>query len=119
MYNPILLCFRYIIIGMNVGFCIDDMPELYTSFLSDSIWSWVDTIVSSDGMTGEPGTNAGRVDFSNCKDLKYTFRSIVCEASCHPVTRSLCHLVTRSLGHSVTWSLSHRVAKRGYRNTAR
>ena len=54
---------------MNVGFCIDDMPELYTSFLSDSIWSWVDTIVSSDGMTGEPGTNAGRVDFSNCKDL--------------------------------------------------
>ena len=54
---------------MNVGFCIDDMPELYTSFLSDSIWSWVDTIVSSNGMTGEPGTNAGRVDFSNCKDL--------------------------------------------------
>ena len=54
---------------MNVGFCIDDMPELFTSFLSDSIWSWVDTIVSSEGMTGEPGTNAGRVDFSTCKDL--------------------------------------------------
>ena len=55
---------------MNVGFCIDDMPELFTSFLSDSIWSWVDTIVSTDRMTGEPGTNTGRVDFSNCKDLK-------------------------------------------------
>ena len=26
-------------------------------------------------------------------------RSIVCEASCHPVTWSLGHLVTQSLGH--------------------
>ena len=33
---------------------------------------------------------------------KYTIRSIVCEASCHSVTRSL--------GHSVTWSLCHSVS---------
>ena len=59
---------------------------------------------------------------------KYTIRSIVCEASCHPVTQSLDHsviqspgqwslshlitwslscLVTWSLGHLVTWSLGH------------
>ena len=33
---------------------------------------------------------------------------MVCEASCHPVTRS--HgMVARSLSHSVTWSLCHSV----------
>ena len=54
--------------------------------------------------------------------IKYTIRSIVCEASCHPVTQSLVtqsfsfsviqspgHLVTWSLGHLVTWSLGHSV----------
>ena len=43
------------------------------------------------------------------KNIKYAIRSIVCEASCHPVTRSLGHLVTRSLGHSVTQALGHSV----------
>ena len=43
-------------------------------------------------------------DAANLLD-KYTIRSIVCEASCHSVTRSLGHSVTRSLGHSVTLSL--------------
>ena len=38
------------------------------------------------------------------KFTKYTIRSIVCEASCHSVTRSLGHSVTRSLGHLVTQS---------------
>ena len=42
-------------------------------------------------------------------NIKYTIRSIVCEASCHSVTWSLGHLVTWSLSHSVTWSLSHLV----------
>ena len=49
--------------------------------------------------------------------LKYTIRSIVCEASCHPVTQSFGHfiiqsfghLITQSLGHSLTWSLGHPV----------
>ena len=40
---------------------------------------------------------------------KYTIRSIVCEASCHPVTQSFGHSVTWSLGHLVTRSLSHSV----------
>ena len=38
---------------------------------------------------------------------KYTIRSIVCEASCHPVTQSFSHLIIQSFGHSVTWSLGH------------
>ena len=41
--------------------------------------------------------------------VKYTIRSIVCEASCYSVTWSLCHLVTWPLGHMVTWSLGHLV----------
>ena len=55
----------------------------------------------------------------NVSWIKYTIRSIVCEASCHSVTRSLSHSVTRSLGHlvtrspghSVTWSLGHPVTR--------
>ena len=43
--------------------------------------------------------------------MKYTIRSIVCEASCHSVTRSLGHSVTRSLGHLVTRSLGHSVTR--------
>ena len=39
--------------------------------------------------------------------LKYTFRSIVCEASCRPGTRSLIHLVIQSPSHSVIWLLGH------------
>ena len=50
---------------------------------------------------------------------KYTIQSIICEASCHPVTQSLGHLiiqsfghlVTRSLGHLITQSLSHSIAQ--------
>ena len=53
-------------------------------------------------------------DLNYISEIKYTIRSIVCEASCHLVTRSLghsvtwslCHLVTLSLGHLVTWSRS-------------
>ena len=41
--------------------------------------------------------------------IKYTIRSIVCEAFCHSVTWSLGHSVTQSLSHSVTWSLGHLV----------
>ena len=32
---------------------------------------------------------------------KYTIRSIVCEASCHPVTQSFGHLIIQSFSHSV------------------
>ena len=46
---------------------------------------------------------------ANVLTLTYTIRSIVCEASCHPVTWSLGHLVNRSLGHLVTLSISHSV----------
>ena len=54
-----------------------------------------------------------RVPHPTIKVSKYTIRSIVCEASCHPVTRSLSYsvLVTRSLGHSVTRSLGHLVTR--------
>ena len=44
-------------------------------------------------------------------NYKYTIRSIVCEASCHPVTRSLGHSITWSIGHSVTWSFGHSVIR--------
>ena len=42
---------------------------------------------------------------------KYTIRSIVCEASCHLVTRSFGHSIAWSLSHSVTQSLSHLVTR--------
>ena len=42
---------------------------------------------------------------------KYTIRSIVCEASCHPIIQSLGHSVTRSLSHLVTVSLGHWVIR--------
>ena len=54
---------------MNTGHCIDYEPEVYTTFLSDSVWSWVQTIVFTDGFTGKLGTGVGRVEFSNCKDI--------------------------------------------------
>ena len=43
--------------------------------------------------------------------MQYTIRSIVCETSCHSVTRSLGHSVPRSLGHSVIRSLGHLVTR--------
>ena len=49
------------------------------------------------------------LDYTPLYKLECTIRSIVCEASCHPVTRSLGHLVTWSLGHFVTLSLGHLV----------
>ena len=42
---------------------------------------------------------------------KYTIRSIVCEASCHLVTRLLGHSVTQLLGRLVTRSLRHSVTR--------
>ena len=43
----------------------------------------------------------------SCWIVKYTIRSIVREASCHPVTQSFGHLIIQSFSHSVTWSLGH------------
>ena len=67
--------FRFILLGIYTGqheqwrvpkVC----HELYTSLLSDSIWSWVQTIVSADGLTGELGTGVGRVEFGSCEDVE-------------------------------------------------
>ena len=42
---------------------------------------------------------------------KYTKQSIVCEASCHPVTQSFGHLISQSFGHMVARSLGHLVTQ--------
>ena len=45
------------------------MPDVFTTFFSDSVWTWVETIVNADGRSGEIGTGIGRVEFSDCKDI--------------------------------------------------
>ena len=44
------LNFRYTLIGINLGFCKEDMPEVYTSFLSyqqfQEVASWVKDVSS-------------------------------------------------------------------------
>ena len=58
---------------MNVGFCVNLLPELFTSFFSDSITTWIRTIVDSDGdsaRAGAVGTGMGRVEFSICKEVE-------------------------------------------------
>ena len=65
--------FRYTIIGVNVGFCVNLLPELFTSLFSDSITTWIRTIVESDGDSagaGAVGTGMGRVEFSICKEVE-------------------------------------------------
>ena len=53
-----------------------------------------------------PGPDRGKQFYTHNPRLilfiKYTIRSIVCEAFCHLVIWSLGHLVILSLGHSVT-----------------
>ena len=46
---------------------------------------------------------------NNIINIPYAIRSIVCEAFCHAVIRSLGHLVTPSLGHYVILSFCHSV----------
>ena len=62
--------FRYIIIGLNVGLCAPSFPDYFTSFLSDSISKWVQTVVDSDGVTGLVGSGIGRVEFSICEEIE-------------------------------------------------
>ena len=62
--------FRYIIIGLNVGLCAFGFPDLFTTFFSDSISNWVQTIVESDGETGVVGSGIGRVELSICKETE-------------------------------------------------
>ena len=67
--------FRFILLGIYTGqheqWSVPPVcHELYTSLLSDSIWSWVQTIVSADGLTGELGTGVGRVEFGSCEDVE-------------------------------------------------
>ena len=45
------------------------MPDVFTTFFTDSVWTWVETIVNADGRSGEIGTGIGRVEFSTCKDI--------------------------------------------------
>ena len=62
--------FRYTLVGIHTGDCRPRAPGIYTSFLSDNIWSWVQTTVASqsDGLTGQLGTAVGRVEFSSCRE---------------------------------------------------
>ena len=62
--------FRYIIVGLNVGLCAFGFPDLFTTFFSDSISNWVQTVVESDGETGVVGSGVGRVELSICKEIK-------------------------------------------------
>ena len=41
---------------MNVGLCVYGLPDLFTSFFSDSVIKWVQIIVESDGKIGDVGT---------------------------------------------------------------
>lgn len=50
------------------------MPDIYTTFFSDSVWTWVQTVVTADGQFGEVGTGIGRVEFSNCRDTDDNLR---------------------------------------------
>ena len=54
---------------MNVGLCVYGLPDLFTSFFSDSVIKWVQIIVESDGEIGDVGTGMGRVEFSICKTI--------------------------------------------------
>ena len=54
---------------MNVGLCVYGLPDLFTSFFSDSVIKWVQIIVESDGKIGDVGTGMGRVEFSICKTI--------------------------------------------------
>ena len=70
--------FSYIIIGINTGFCDTihkKMPDIFTTFFSDSVWTWVQTIVNSAGRSGEVGTGIGRVEFSTCTDIDNNIRT--------------------------------------------
>ena len=51
-----------------MGTCVRDKPDLYTNFLFDSVWTWVQTIVSdAEGQPGPIGSGIGRVEFSSCE----------------------------------------------------
>ena len=51
-----------------MGACVRDKPDLYTTFLFDSVWTWVQTIVSdAEGQPGPIGSGIGRVEFSSCE----------------------------------------------------
>ena len=52
------------------------MPDVFTTFFSDSVWTWVETIVNADGRSGEIGTGIGRVEFSDCKDIDQYKRAV-------------------------------------------
>ena len=65
--------FRFIIIGINVGLCIPNIPDLFTTFFDDSISKWVQTIVESNGVPGAVGlvgSGIGRVEFSICEEIE-------------------------------------------------
>ena len=37
----LLYNFRYYIVGINLGFCHENMPEIFTSFLHEEVSSWI------------------------------------------------------------------------------
>ena len=68
-YKMITFYFSYVIIGINVGFCVGYLPEIFTTFLTSSVWTWVQTVVTADQQFGSVGTGIGRVEFSTCQDV--------------------------------------------------
>ena len=64
------------------------MPDIFTTFFSDSVWTWVQTIVNSAGRSGEVGTGIGRVEFSTCTDIDNNIRTESVELSNVPAVSS-------------------------------
>ena len=64
-FQFILNC-RYVLIGINLGYCLTSVPELYTSLLSSSVWKWIVNGVSTDLYAYE----GDHVELSECHDYR-------------------------------------------------
>ena len=67
-FQFILNC-RYVLIGINLGYCLTSVPELYTSLLSTSVWKWIVNGVSSDLYAYD----GDHVELSVCHDHRCGF----------------------------------------------
>ena len=81
-------CSRFTLIGVNLGRCDKGKPEVYANLLWLDVTKWIKAL--SEPFRESSICNRATTVPSEIS-IKYTIRSIVCEASCHHVIMSSCH----------------------------
>ena len=74
MQRLIYICFRYTLIGINLGICGANKPEVYTNFLLKDVSTWISDVAKPYAEKSICSTYEGFNFDEKVYNLQFTFK---------------------------------------------